>query len=157
LPTSGEGTIDLDRLAGLNKQLLEAENQRKNAEAQYFAVRDNPDSIKEMAQDQMARYITEKQNALRDLRNETQKKIADLNAEKSRLLLEYKEGADVIKEKDTQIESLQRSLDREIERNGNEIKDFVDKASTTIVTNLKTKYQQAKDQEDSIRASFDQQ
>ena len=157
LPTSGEGTIDLDRLAGLNKQLLEAENQRKNAEAQYFAVRDNPDSIKEMAQEQMARYITEKENALRDLRNDTQKKIADLSANRSRLLLEYKEGAPEIKEIDKQIETLESSLDREVARNAAEIKDFIDKASTTMLTNLKTKYQQAKDQEDKIRASFDQQ
>jgi succinoglycan biosynthesis transport protein ExoP len=157
LPTSGEGTIDLDRLAGLNKQLLEAENQRKNAEAQYFAVRDNPDSIKEMAQEQMARYITEKQNALRDLRNDTQKKIADLSANRSRLLLEYKEGAPEIKEIDKQIETLENSLDREVARNAAEIKDFIDKASTTMLTNLKTKYQQAKEQEDTIRASFDQQ
>ena len=157
LPTTDQGTIDLDRLSGLNKQLLEAENQRKNAEAQYFAVKDNPDSIREMAQEQMARYITEKENALRDLRNETEKKIADLSANRSRLLVEYKEGAPEIKEIDKQIETLQNSLKTEVARNAGEIKDFLDKASTTIITNLRTKYQQAKDQEDSIRTSFDQQ
>ena len=157
LPTTGEGTIDLERLAGLNKQLLEAENARKNAEAQYFAVKDNPESIKQMAQEQMARYITEKQNALRDLRNDTQKKIADLSANRARLLQEYKEGAPEIKEIDTQINSLQSSLDREVARNSDELSDFVNKASTTIVTNLQTKYLQAKQQEDKIRASFNEQ
>jgi capsular exopolysaccharide synthesis family protein len=157
LPTTGEGTIDLDRLAGLNKQLLEAENARKNAEAQYFAVKDNPESVRQMAQEQMARFITEKQNALRDLRNDTQKKIADLSANRARLLQEYKEGAPEIKEIDTQINSLEASLDREVARNSDELGDFVNKASTTILTNLQTKYLQAKQQEDKIRASFNDQ
>jgi succinoglycan biosynthesis transport protein ExoP len=157
LPTAGEGTIDLDRLAGLNKQLLEAENLRKNAEAQYFAVKDNPDSIREMAQDQMARYITEKQNALRDLRNDTQKRIGELLANKAKLLQEYKEGAAEIKEIDIQIESLQKSLDEAVKKNAAEIKDFIDKASATVLTNLQTKYLQAKQQEDKIRSAFDQQ
>ena len=157
LPTKGEGTIDLDRLSDLNKQLLESENQRKNAEAQYMAVKDNPDAIKEMAREQMARYITEKENGLIELKNQTQTKIADLNANKSRLLLEYKEGAPEIKEIDRQIDSLQSSLERQVDKNAQEIKDFVDRSAKTILTNLQTKYQQAKDQEDKIRASFDQQ
>ena len=157
LPTTGEGTIDIDRLSGLNKQLLESENQRKNAEAQYFAVKDNPDSIKEMARDQMARYITEKENGLRDLRNETQKKIGDLEASKAKLLLDYKEGAPEVVEIDRQIDSLQKSLDREVDRNTKELNDFVQRSSNTIVTNLKTKYEQAKEQEDKIRASFNEQ
>jgi capsular exopolysaccharide synthesis family protein len=157
LPTTGEGTIDLDRLSGLNKDLLEAENQRKNAEAQYFAVRDNPDAINEMAQQDMARYITEKENGLRDLRNETQKKIADLSANKSRLLLEYKDGAPEIKEIDKQIDSLESSLQREVDRNTKELNDFVKRSSKTILTNLQTKYEQAKQQEDKVRAAFNEQ
>lgn len=157
LPTSGEGTIDLERLAGLNKQLLEAENQRKNAEAQYFAIKDNPDSVNEMAQEQMARYITEKENGLRDLRNETQKKIADLSASKARLLQEYKEGAPEIKEIDTQVNSLENSLAREIARNTADLNTYVQRASKTILTNLQTKYLQAKQQEDKIRSAFNEQ
>lgn len=157
LPTSGEGTIDLDRLSGLNKQLLEAENLRKNAEAQFFAVKDDPAAIRELARDQMARYITERENSLRDLRNETQKKIGDLNAERAKRLLDYKEGAPEIKEIDRQIESLENSLAKEVERNTKDIKDFEDRATKTIVSNLEIKYQQAKQQEDKIRASFDQQ
>ena len=157
LPTTGEGTIDLDRLSGLNKQLLEAENLRKNAEAQYFAVKDNPDSVQEIARDQMARYITEKENGLRDLRNETQKKIGDLEANKAKLLLEYKDGAPEVIEINRQIDSLQKSLDREVERNTKDLNDFVQRSSNTILTNLKTKYEQAKEQEDKIRASFNEQ
>jgi len=157
LPTTGEGTIDLDRLSGLNKQLLEAENLRKNAEAQYFAVKDNPTSVQELARDQMARYITEKENGLRDLRNETQKKIGDLEANKAKLLLEFKENAPEVIEINRQVDSLQKSLDREIDRNTQELKDFVQRSSNTILVNLKTKYDQAKEQEDKIRASFNEQ
>jgi capsular exopolysaccharide synthesis family protein len=157
LPTAGEATIDLERLAGLNKQLLEAENQRKNAEAQYFAVKNNPESVKQMAQESMARYITEKQNALRDLRNDTQKEIARLSAARSKLLLEYKEGAPEIQEIDTQIKSLEDSLSREMARNAQELETFVERSSNTILTNLQTKYLQAKQQEDKIRASFNEQ
>lgn len=157
LPTTGEGTIDLDRLSGLNKALLEAENQRKNAEAQYLAVRDDPNAIQEMARDQMARYITEKENGLRDLRNETQKKIGDLEANKAKLLLDYKEGAPEIVEINRQIDSLQKTLDREVARNTQDLNDFVSRSSNTILTNLKTKYDQAKEQEDKIRASFNEQ
>ena len=157
LPTSDQGTIDLDRLSGLNRQLLEAENQRKNAEAQYFAVKDNPDSIRELARQQMAQFISERENSLRDLRNETQKKISDLNAEKSKRLLDFKEGAPEIKEIDRQIDSLESSLAAEVTRNSKDIRDFEDRATTTILSNLQIKYAQAKQQEDKIRASFDEQ
>jgi capsular exopolysaccharide synthesis family protein len=105
----------------------------------------------------MARYITEKENGVRDLRNETQKKIADLNANRSRLLLEYKDGAPEIKEIDKQIDSLESSLQREIDRNTKDLNDFVDRSSKTILTNLQTKYQQAKQQEDKVRAAFNEQ
>jgi len=157
LPTSGEGTIDLDRLAGLNKQLLEAENLRKNAEAQYFAVKDNPTAIRELARSQMAQYISERENSLRDLRNETQKKIGDLNAERAKRLLDYKEGAPEIKEIDRQIESLNKTLASEIDRNTKDAADFEDRATNTIVSNLEIKYQQSKQQEDKIRVSFNEQ
>jgi capsular exopolysaccharide synthesis family protein len=157
LPTSGEGTIDLDRLSGLNRQLLDAENQRKNAEAQYFAVKDDPTRVREMAQQDMARYITEKENSLRDLRTDTQRKIADLRATRSRLLLEFKENAPEVREVDQQIASLDASLSKEVERNSKELGDFVDRSTKTLLENLQTKYLQAKQQEDKIRSAFDQQ
>ena len=157
LPTTGEGTIDLDRLSGLNKQLLEAENLRKNAEAQYSAVKDNPTALRELARQQMAQYISERENSLRDLRNETQKKIGDLNAERAKRLLDFKEGAPEIQEIDRQKESLESSLAKEVERNSKDIKDFEDRATNTIASNLEIKYNQAKQQEDKIRSAFDEQ
>ncbi|MBV9241091.1 MAG: hypothetical protein JO314_03695, partial [Acidobacteria bacterium] len=50
----GEQTIVIDRLSGLNKQLLESENERKNAEANYLAVANSPDKVNALAEAEMA-------------------------------------------------------------------------------------------------------
>src|SRR6185436_10919300 len=133
LPTSGEGTIDLDRLSGLNKQLLEAENQRKNAEAQFFAVRDNPASVREMARNEMAQYIADRERSLRDMRLDTQKKINDLNAVKSKMLLEYQDGAPEIKEIDRQIDVLEKAIADVVKKNATDISDYEDRSTKTIL------------------------
>jgi capsular exopolysaccharide synthesis family protein len=157
LPTSGEGTIDLDRLSGLNKQLLEAENQRKNAEAQFFAVRDNPASVRELARNEMAQYINDREKSLRDMRLDTQKKINELNALRSKMLLEYKEGAAEIKEIDRQIDVLEKGIADVVKKNAADIQDYEERSTKTILSNLETKYRQAKQQEDKIKAAFDSQ
>jgi len=157
LKTEGDQTIVIDRLSGLNKQLLEAENNRKNAEAAYFAVKDSPDKARALAEDQVGRYITERENDILSLRNDTQKKVADLRAAKAKLLQEYKESAPEIKEIDTQIKSLEDSLAKAVEKNDNDLQDYRNRSSANLVENLRTRYQQAKDAEDKIRAAFDAQ
>lgn len=155
LKTDGDQTIVLDRLSGLNKQLLESENQRKNAEAQYMAVKDSPERIRALAEAEMVRYITERENDVRSLRNETQKKIADLRATRARLLQEYKEGAPEIKEIDTQIAALDESINKVIDRNNQDLQTYRNKTASELLANLETKYRQAKQQEDKVRAAFD--
>jgi capsular exopolysaccharide synthesis family protein len=157
LKTEGDQTIVIDRLSGLNKQLLEAENNRKNAEAAYFAVKDSPDKARALAEDQVGRYITERENDIILLRNDTQKKVADLRAAKAKLLQEYKESAPEIKEVDTQIKSLEDSLAKAVEKNDDDLQDYRNRSSANLVENLRTRYQQAKDAEDKIRAAFDAQ
>jgi polysaccharide biosynthesis transport protein len=44
IKTEGDQTIVIERLSGLNKQLLEAENDRKNAEANYITVSNSPET-----------------------------------------------------------------------------------------------------------------
>lgn len=61
LNTSGEQTIALDRLSGLNKQLLEAENERKNAEAEYSQVTKSQESLNARAEELTQRYTTERE------------------------------------------------------------------------------------------------
>jgi capsular exopolysaccharide synthesis family protein len=157
LPTTGDGTIDIDRLSGLNKQLLEAENLRKNAEAQYFAIKDNPIAVRELARNEMAQFIGDRERSLREMRLDTQKKINDLNAAKAKLLLEYKEGAPEIKEVEKQIKVLEDGITDVVRKNADDITNYEDRSTRTILSNLETKYRQAKQQEDKIRASFDQQ
>ncbi|HEX6126339.1 MAG TPA: polysaccharide biosynthesis tyrosine autokinase, partial [Pyrinomonadaceae bacterium] len=157
LKTDGEQTIVIDRLAGLNKQLLEAENRRKTAEAQYFAVKDSPESIKALAEAESARFITERENNIRTLRNDTLKKIADFRAQRARLLEEYKESAPEIVEIDTQIRSLEQSINKAVEENNEEVKTLRDRTAKVLVDNLRTKYMQERDQEAKIKSAFDAQ
>jgi succinoglycan biosynthesis transport protein ExoP len=157
LKTDGEQTIVIDRLSGLNKDLLEAENARKIAEAKYNSVAKSPENGRAMMESQMARYITEQENSLRLLRNETQKKIADLKANRAKLLQEFKENAPEVQEVDTQIKSLEESIGREVDRNREELKSFRDRSTQVMLDSLKTEYQQAREREDKIRRSYNEQ
>jgi len=157
LKTEGDQTIVLDRLSGLNKQLLEAENQRKNAEANYFQLNKSPDSVKAQAEEQMARYITEQENNIRSLQTDTMKKIADLQQRRTLLLQEYKESAPEVKEIDVQIKSYNDSIDRAVTKFQVDLNDYRARTTRGLVENLKTKWLQAKDQEDKIRTDFNKQ
>ena len=157
LKTEGDQTIVLDRLSGLNKQLLEAENQRKNAEANYMTVSNSPERIKALAEEQMARYITEQENNIRTLQTDILKRVADLRQRRSLLLQEYKEGAPEIREIDAQIQSNEESIDRAVKKFRGDLEEYRTRTTKGLLENLKTKYLQAKDQEDKIRADFNRQ
>ena len=157
LKTDGETTLVLARLSGLNKDLLTAENSRKNAEAQYFSVNDSPESISALAEAESARFITERENQVLSLRNETQKQISALKSNKARLLEEYKESADPITEIDKQIASFEESLKKAIDKNNEDLKDYRQRTAKDLVEVLRIKYVQAKQQEDKIRVAFDAQ
>jgi succinoglycan biosynthesis transport protein ExoP len=157
LKTDGEQTVVLDRLAILNKQLLDAENKRKNAEAQYLSVKDSPESIKSLADAENQRYITERENAILAFRGETQKKIADLVATRAKMLQEYKESAHEIVEIDTQIRSLEDSVSKVVDENTQKVEGLRDRTAKILIDNLRTKYLQAKSEEDKIRAAYDEQ
>ena len=157
LKTGDEQTIVIDRLAGLNKQLLEAENRRKTAEAEYFAVKDSPEAVKALAEAQSAAHITQRENNLRTLRNDTQKKIADYRAQRAKLLQEYKELAPEVVEVDKQIKSLEDSLAEAVTDNNKEVQDLRDRTAKVVLDNLRTKYTQERDHESKIKAAFDAQ
>lgn len=157
IKTEGEQTVVLDRLSGLNRDLLEAENVRKLAEAKYNSVLKSPENARAMTEDKMARYITEQENNLRTIQTETQKKIADLLAERAKRLEEFREKAPEIQEIDTQVKSLQDSLQSEIARNRKELSDYRQRSTQVLVDGLKTEYLQAKDREDKVRASYNEQ
>ncbi len=157
LKTDNDQTIVLDRLSGLNKQLLEAENARKNAEAKYHSVSDSPENIRALTEEQMARYITERENSIRDLVNDTQKKIADFKADRSKLLEEYLETAPEVKEYDRRIKTLEDEINKARASNETDLASFRKRTAQFILDNLKTDYLKAKAQEDSIRTDFNAQ
>ncbi|MCS6874628.1 MAG: polysaccharide biosynthesis tyrosine autokinase [Pyrinomonadaceae bacterium] len=150
-------TIVIDRLAGLNKQLLEAENIRKTAEAEYNAVKDQPERLRALAEEKLQRFITERENDMRALSNETAKRIADLEAEKAKLLVEYQESAPEVQEINRKIEALKGAIEKAQEKNREELEKYRSRTAKEILTNLQTRYEQAKAQEEKIRRAFEEQ
>lgn len=123
----------VERLAGLNRQLLEAENERKTAEAAYHAAK-APDAAGALTDD------SSKQTA------EIEAKLIELRQKRALLLVEATEEAPEVKEVDQQIGELERQLT-----------DTRSRKSATLLTNLHTRYQQALAREQSLRAAFEQQ
>src|SRR5678815_2207809 len=123
----------VERLAGLNRQLLEAENDRKTAEAAYNAAK-NPDAANALADDGAKQT------------NELDMKLAELRQKRVQLLVDATEEAPEVKEVDQQITELDR-----------QVKDLRSRRSSTILTNLNTRYQETLQREQSLRKAFDQQ
>jgi polysaccharide biosynthesis transport protein len=123
----------VERLAGLNKQLLEAENDRKMAEAEYNAAR-TPGAAGALAE------ANGKDIA------DTESKLADLRQKRAQLAVDATDEAPEIKELDQQISELQKHLTEMRSRN-----------ASTLLTNLETKYRQTLAREEALRKSFNQQ
>ncbi len=123
----------VERLAGLNRQLLEAENDRKTAEAAYNAAK-KPEAATALAED------GGKQN------NEIEAKLIELRQKRALLLVDATEEAPEVKEVDQQITELDKQLT-----------DLRSRKSATLLTNLNTRYQQTLEREQSLRKSFEQQ
>lgn len=157
LKTGETQTIAMDRLSALNKSLLEAENRRKNAEAQYNSVKDDPEAMKALAEQQTIQYTAERQNSILSFRNSVEKDINTLRANRQRMLVELKEKAPEIVEIDRQIQSLEDSVTKAVEKNNRELAEFRENTTDSILKNLRTKYLQAKSEEDKIRAAFNTQ
>ena len=123
----------VERLAGLNRQLLEAENDRKLAEAAYRSARD-PNAAGAMAEVSGTQI------------SELEQKLATLRQQRAQLVIENTENWPEVKTIDSQIVALEKELAQTRQR-----------SSTTLVTNLKTKYEQAVARENSLREAFNQQ
>src|SRR5689334_8934029 len=123
----------VERLAGLNQQLLQAENDRKTAEAAYNAAK-SPDAANALVDD------GGKQNG------DLEAKLIELRQKRALLLVDATEEAPEVKEVDQQINELDKQL-----------KDLRSRKSATLLTNLNTRYQQALEREQSLRKAFDQQ
>ena len=123
----------VERLVGLNRQLLEAENERKLAEAAYKAA------LAPGAADALA------EGAARESA-EAERKLADLRQRRAQLLVETTEEWPEVKEVDNQIAVLERQL-----------KETRERASSVVLINLGTRFRQTNAREQALRASFDRQ
>ncbi|HTG95295.1 MAG TPA: polysaccharide biosynthesis tyrosine autokinase [Pyrinomonadaceae bacterium] len=129
---STQNTV-VERLAGLNKQLLDAENERNLAEAAYKSNL-APGAAAASAE------VSDKQIA--DLRV----KLADLKQKKVQLLLTDTEESPEVKDVTEQINTLEKQL--------TEVRSS---ATSLVTTNLETHYRQALAREKTLRESFDKQ
>ncbi len=123
----------VDRLAGLNRQLLEAENERKTAEALFNAAQ-APGAAAALSE-------AETKEA-----NDAESKMAELRQKRAQLLVDATEEAPEVKEINEQIAELDRQL-----------KEVRSHKSTTLLRNLETKYKGALEREQSLHKAFEQQ
>ena len=127
----GQNTV-AERLTGLNKQLMEAENERIMAEAVYRA------SLAPGAANALAE--SDKQGA------GPIDKLDELRQRRAQLLVETTEEWPEVKEVNGQIAVLEK-----------QIQDARSHAVSIVLANLETRYRQALSREQTLRAAFDQQ
>lgn len=127
----------VDRLAGLNKQLLEAENDRKLAEAAYRAALapGAAQALAESSGNDRGKQITEAED-----------KLIALRQQRAQMLIDYTEKYPEIKQIDEQIAILEK-----------QIKDKRTQATSIVVTNLETRYRETRAREQALSSAFDKQ
>ena len=132
----------VERLEGLNKQLLTAENERKLAEAAFKAS----------LQPGAAEALAEAGNSEREvpsatkISTEAELRLAELRQKRAELLVENTEKWPAVKEVDRQIAVLEKQLT-----------DTRTRATKVVTTNLATRYRSALATEESLRKAYDQQ
>jgi polysaccharide biosynthesis transport protein len=136
-----ENTV-VERLAGLNKQLLDAENERKIAQAAYEASQ-QPGAAEALSQGGQSEK--EVSTATR-LRTEAELKLNDLRQKRAELSVENTDKWPAMKEIDRQIVVLEK-----------QISDTRNRAITTISANLVTRFKQAQATEDALRKAYNEQ
>ncbi|HKR13077.1 MAG TPA: polysaccharide biosynthesis tyrosine autokinase [Pyrinomonadaceae bacterium] len=123
----------VERLTGLNRELLDAENERRKAEAAYKAA------LAPNAVDSMASELTNQNNP-------QEIKLAELRQRRVQLLVENTEEWPEVKELDKQIAEVER-----------QIKDKREDTAAGILNSLQTRYRQAIAREESLRGAYNEQ
>ncbi len=125
--------VVVDRLAGLNKKLLEAENDRKAAEAAYRTAL-SPGAAEAIVDGKSSQATTARAT------------LATLRLKRAQLLSETTEEWPEVKEIDKQIAELEKQIKQESSREVN-----------VTITNLQTKYHEALANEQALRDAFNKQ
>ncbi len=123
----------VERLTNLNRQLLEAENERKVAEAAYQSA------LTPGAADALAAGASREPN-------DTEGRLSQLVQRRSQLMVDFTSEWPEVKEIDNQIASLESQL-----------KQMRSRASSVVLTNLSTHYRQSLARERALRDAFNQQ
>jgi len=133
LSLDGSQNTVVERLAGLNQQLLQAENERKDAEAALHAAQ-GPNAAGALAE--------------KDAKNieDAQAKLAELKQKRSELLVNNTEEWPEVKQINQQIATLEK-----------QVSDTKSRATSVVTTNLETRYKQALERENAVRADFNKQ
>jgi len=125
----------VDRLSGLNRDLLKAQNERHAAEADYRAAM-VPGA---------ANALAENSNAKRFI-DEASIKLAELRQKRAELLVDNTEEWPEVKQVNEQIGELEKAIEDASARAGN-----------VVITNYATKFRQAVANEAAIKRDFDEQ
>ncbi|HEY3027629.1 MAG TPA: polysaccharide biosynthesis tyrosine autokinase [Pyrinomonadaceae bacterium] len=123
----------VERLNGLNRQLLDAEVERIKAEAEYNKAQ-APGAAGALAETDVKGI------------GETESKLAELKQKRALLLVDATELAPEVKEIDQQIAELNKHL-----------ADTRSRTTKTLLTNLETRFRSALAREEALRKSYDQQ
>lgn len=124
----------VERLIGLNRQLLEAENDRKLAETSYQAAL-APGAASSLAEENSNKQLI-------DVRT----RLAELWQRRAQLLVENTEEWPEVKEITQQIATIEKEIERSHQRSTN-----------VLLTNLGTRYRQTLAREQALRADFNKQ
>ncbi len=133
LSLSPDQNTVVDRLSKLNNQLVEAENQRKNAKAALDSYLQQPDAVAGLVEG-TARY------------SDAEVKLSELQRQRAQLLVEYTEEWPDVKQIDQQIAVLEKR-----------VRESRNRGTTTFMTSLEAAYSRAFAYEQSLRESFNQQ
>lgn len=131
---NAEQNTVVERLAGLNRQLLEAENKRKLAEAAFNAA-SAPGAASALAEENATRQLID-----------IETRLAEMRQRYAQLLVENTEDWPEVKEAKQQISVLEE-----------EVKRTRNRSTSVLLKNHETQYKQALSTEQALRKAFDQQ
>lgn len=124
----------VERLIGLNKQLLESENERKLAETAYQAAL-APGAASALAEENISKQLIDSKT-----------RLAELWQKRAQLLVENTEEWPEVQETTQQIKSLEKDIEQARDRSTN-----------VLLTNLGTRYRQTLAREQALRSDFNKQ
>ncbi|MEO6392922.1 MAG: polysaccharide biosynthesis tyrosine autokinase [Pyrinomonadaceae bacterium] len=123
----------VERLSGLSRELLDAEKERIDAETAYRAG--GTASAAEAQVDANAKGL-----------DEAEAELSALKQKRAQLLIEYTPKYPEVQAVDAQIAAKQKYID-----------DTRSRKTRVAATNLRTRYEQAKSKEDTLRAAYERQ